>query len=101
MNLLVTEPSQGVSHRERDDAYHTVIVRLNGSWRVIVCKDGIQWVLQFVKISRRGSNWRARSFHRSRDALIRVTANSAGEIQPNSMAVLEALPRMIGTGGVR
>ena len=34
------------SYAERDDAYANVILVLNPRWRVIICKDGRQYVLQ-------------------------------------------------------
>ena len=42
------------SHRESDENYSRVVASLSDHWRVIVCKDCIQWILQFAKISRRG-----------------------------------------------
>jgi hypothetical protein len=91
-----------VSHRESDDAYHAVVARLNGSWRVIACKDGIQWILQRRRGERRGgARFDSRSYCRTREALIRVCREHAGEISPSAMAVLEALPRMIGIGDAK
>ena len=34
------------SHRETDDHYHDVVVQLAPRWRVIVCKDYMQWIIQ-------------------------------------------------------
>ena len=34
------------SHRESDDDYRDVIALLAPRWRVICCRDGIQWILQ-------------------------------------------------------
>lgn len=34
------------SNREEADDYHSVIVILSNGWRVIECRDGIQWILQ-------------------------------------------------------
>jgi hypothetical protein len=72
---------------------------LNEGWRVIVCRDGIQWILQFAKKSGHGTAWRRRSYCRTKSGLIGVCAAHAGECDPKAAAVLEALPRMIGTGG--
>jgi hypothetical protein len=87
------------SHRESDDGYFAVVARLNERWRVIVCKDGIQWVLQFAKKRRDRTAWEGRSYCRTREALIRVSSRHAGPIDPHATAILEALPRMIGIGG--
>ena len=84
-----------VSHRERDDTYSHVLVSLNDRWRVIVCKDGIQWILQFAKKNGATVQWRSRSYFRRRDALIRVSAEFAGEIDPIAAAILAGLPEII------
>ena len=34
------------SHRESDDNYHDVVAQLAPRWRVIVCKDYLQWIIQ-------------------------------------------------------
>lgn len=91
----IPEPRQ--SHREGDENYRKVVVRLNEHWRVIECRDGIQWILQRSDGERRGwTRWSARSYCRSKNALIRACRTSTGEIDCNAMAILEALPEWIG-----
>lgn len=34
------------SHRERDDSYGKVIANISPRWRVIICKDNIQMIVQ-------------------------------------------------------
>jgi hypothetical protein len=36
-----------MSFAEPDDYYPDVVAVLNGGWRVIECRHGIQWVLQY------------------------------------------------------
>lgn len=52
-----------VQHRESADDYHRVVAVLNDRWRVIECRDGIQWVLQRRGSPEtiRGDDWRSRS----------------------------------------
>lgn len=50
------------SHRESDPNYGAVIAQLNDRWRVIVCRDGIQWILQKSKKSGAGARWQGRSY---------------------------------------
>jgi len=90
-----------VSHRESDGNYSSVVVRLNKVWRVICCKDDIQWILQFSKKSGHGTAWRGRSYSRRREPLIRLCAQHAGEISPTAMAILEALPAIYQAGGAK
>jgi hypothetical protein len=75
-------------------------IHLNARWRVIVCRDGVQWVLQFR--NRRSDqetvardDWRGRSYCRTRDALIRCCDAYCGPIDPVALATLEALPEWI------
>ena len=78
---------------EEKDAY-PVVATLNGRWRVIACKNSIQWILQ----NRRSGpdSWRGRSFCRTSEALVRCARQHAGPIDPHAMAVLLRLPERIG-----
>ena len=59
------------SYAERDDAYANVILVLSPRWRLIICKDGRQYVLQ-----RRSSNspnvgvWIGKSHNMTKAGLI-------------------------------
>ena len=58
---------------EESDNYPNVVARLGGDWRVIVCRDGIQWIVQRRTGKRHGrARWEARSYCRSREGLIRL-----------------------------
>ena len=96
--LLPTRiPLSESSHRERDNDYRAVVARLNGSWRVIECKDRIQWILQCADGKRHGqTRWTGRSYCRTRQVLIRDSRTHAGEIDAIALAILEALPDWIG-----
>ena len=39
-------PLTGPSHRESADNYARIVARLDDDGRVIVCRDGLQWILQ-------------------------------------------------------
>jgi hypothetical protein len=81
------------AHHETSDDYIKIIVRLNDSWRVIVCKDNIQWVLQRRDAGRSGSpRWRGVSYHCELKALIRVSRTRAKKLEVTALAQLEALP---------
>lgn len=84
--------------KETASTYRAVVAVLNDRWRVIECRDGIQWILQ-----RRGSpetsradDWRGRSYCRTKEALLRLCGLHAGAIDPAALAVLSALPKTIG-----
>jgi hypothetical protein len=72
-------------------------IQLNARWRVIACRDGIQWILQYRNraetVSR--SDWRGRSYCRTREALILCCDRYCGEIDPLAAATLQTLPERI------
>ena len=88
------------SHRERDDAYPT-ICRVTDKIRVIGCKDGLQWVIQYRKGE---NNWQGMSFCRTRGVLLRdlrrrITPNGEWplrQILPIALDILSALPEWYG-----
>ena len=85
------------SHREKDDSYRSVIVRLAPRWRVIVCKDGAQWIVQHRTADplHRGV-WRGHTYLTTRDSLIRACARLEPLSDPSVMAILSVLPDRIG-----
>ena len=85
-NLRGVDVTAPQSHRERDDAYRNVVAQLTTRWRVVVCRDGIQWILQRKEASH-GGPWRGVSYHTNRDGLLRA----CGSLEVASRGALEAL----------
>lgn len=86
------------NRRESDDAYSFVVAVLNPRWRVIRCKDGIQWLLQHrVTGSETATReaWRGVKYHRARDPLLRSVAELKVEADAAALAILQALPERI------
>jgi hypothetical protein len=82
---------------ESADNYWRLVARLNVRWRVIECRDGIQWILQRIDGERYGkTRWTGRSYCRTRDGLLHACRDNAGEIEPSALAVLNNLPDRIG-----
>lgn len=84
------------NHQETSDDYSGVIAHLCARHRVIVCKDAIQWILQQRKNGGAERPWRGVAYIRTRNALVRVSANLCGRIDPAAVAILAALPDVIG-----
>jgi hypothetical protein len=86
-----------MSFAESDDSYPATVAVLNRGWRVIECRDGIQWILQrrnrAENVARHA--WRGRSYCRTREALIRCCDEHAGQIDPAARLTLVALPERI------
>lgn len=87
------QPAQSLSHKERDDNYFAVVAMLAPRWRVILCKNGIQYVLQchFAETAHSGA-WRANSFHVSRDSLIKACVTLGLLSDPKMEQLLAGLP---------
>jgi hypothetical protein len=80
---------------ETSDGYARLVAQLSPDWRVIQCRDRLQWILQrSPKMSRR-DDWRARSYCQTREALIRCAREYAGAVDAAAMATLIALPASI------
>ena len=82
------------SHRESDDDYRDVIALLALRWRVICCRDGIQWILQKKEASHEAP-WRGVKCFTSKAALIEACGSLNLLSEPNAEAVLYALPERI------
>ena len=90
-------PSMGVastntpSHRERDENYAYIVVQLAPRYRVILCPQGLQWIIQEKEASHEAP-WRAEQYLTSRDSLIDACGKRGLLSDPNVEAVLHALP---------
>ena len=77
---------------ESSNGYPHVVVDFGDGWRVIECKAGLQWIVQYRR--RNGPHpWEGQSFCRTKEALLRL----AGHSHP----VLDALPDRFPEGAVR
>ena len=87
------QPALAPLHKERDDNYFAVVAMLALRWRVILCKNGIQYVLQrhFAETAHSGA-WRANSFHVSRDSLIKACVTLGLLSDPKLKQLLAGLP---------
>jgi len=72
---------------ESYDEYNRVITQLDPQTRVIACKDGIQWIVQHLRIRRGSREWLGVSFCRTKEALLRCVPWRSAE-----HPALQALP---------
>lgn len=87
--------SAAPSHRECDDHYHGVVAVLNDRWRVVTCRDGLQWIVQGLRKRRDERGWQGRSYCHTREGLHQACARLPGSIRANARAVLDRLPERI------
>ena len=81
---------------ETADNYVGIVARLSDAWRVVVCRHGIQWILQRKDARRSGrTRWTGVRYFLTREALIRVSRTLCGRIDSAAMATVAALPDMI------
>jgi hypothetical protein len=82
---------------EESDTYPGIITALNSKWRVIICRGGIQWVLQRQAGQRDGRpRWEGHWFCQTSEALIRGARERAGQIGGDALAIMLRLPERIG-----
>ena len=87
------------SHRERDDNYRDVIALLAPRWRVICCRDGIQWILQKKEASHAGP-WRGVKYCTTKNLLGVSAANAQRPFDDLNLNMPSACASAIIAGGI-
>jgi hypothetical protein len=81
------------SRRERDDNYWGVIVVLNDRFRIIVCKNAIQFILQKRSVAPSNTGtWAGKTYTTTRDGLIAPCSERGLLSEPSAKQVLKVLP---------
>ena len=90
------DTDNGHSHRERDDNYSKIIIQLAPRWRIIKCRNALQWIIQHrsAKPLNRG-NWLGVSYLTSRNKLIEVSTGLNLLSDASMKNVLAGLPETI------
>ena len=84
------------TRKETSDFYSGVIAVLTSRWRVINCKNGIQWILQKRTAEPwHDGIWRGQSYFTNRDALLEACASRELLSDEKACALLNALPDLI------
>ncbi len=84
------------TRRETSDFYSLVITVLAPRWRIVTCRNGIQWILQkrTAEPLHKGI-WRGRSYHTTQNSLIEACAKLELLFDDKARADLDALPALI------
>ena len=80
-----------ISHRERDDLYKGVVIQFTSRWRLIVCKDQIQWILQ-KREKYHGGNWKGQRYMTTKASVIKACGTLELLANPKISKELQALP---------
>lgn len=86
------------SHRESASDYSRIVTMIGNNARVIVCRDGLQWILQKGKTSGPETRWRSLAYCRTRKALLRCVATLNPGFDTSQNLVLANLPERIEGG---
>ena len=87
--------TQTPSRRETDDNYFAVLAPLAPRWRVILCRDGKQYILQRqYGESLHKAVWRGASYHTTQRSLIRDCAKRDLLSGPMAQAAMSRLPSL-------
>ena len=89
--VTVVANTKTPSNRERDDNYAEIVVQLAPRYRIILCPQRLQWIIQQQECSHEGP-WRAQEYHTSRASLLKACGKRGFLSDPNVEAVLHALP---------
>ena len=84
------------TRREISDFYSRVITVLAPRWRVVTCRNGIQWILQkrTAEPLHKGI-WRGHSYHTTQNSLIEACAKLELLSDDRARAAVDALPSII------
>jgi len=80
-----------ISHREREDGYIATVVQFNQRWRLVLCKDQMQWIIQKRESSHQGF-WRGKQYLTCKDSVLKASGSLGLLSDPKVKAVLHALP---------
>jgi hypothetical protein len=67
----------------------TVVAQLNADFRIVLARDGKQWILERYHDN---DGWRARTACRTKHALLNVVRLYAGDVDQLALAALAELP---------
>ena len=57
------------SHREADDGYTATVIQFDARWRIILCKNSIQWIIQKREMYP-GGKWKGQRYVTSKIGLL-------------------------------
>ena len=80
------------THRESHDTYRGNIINCRDVWRIIICRDGMQFIVQRRSSRTNTGVWTGKSHCATREELINVCARLELLSEAHVEATLRALP---------
>lgn len=83
-----------LSSAEGDETYTGVVLVLARRYRVVECRNGVQWIIQQRASADKATRaqWRGLRYHRSRDCLLDALVGLEIELSADQRRTLEKLP---------
>lgn len=82
--------------REEADSYPAVVFKIGPNWRLIVCKDAIQWIIQNRSGSDNGEpRWRGQKYSRTKVGLLRSLRDCELIDEPMVQWMVSLLPERL------
>lgn len=82
--------------REESESYPAVVLRINSDWRLIICKDAIQWILQKQSGTDKSEpRWRGLKYNRTKMGLVRSLRDCGLHGEPVVQWMVGLLPERL------
>ncbi len=94
-----TKATEGTDHREGSADYAWIVAQLAEGWRLIECRDGLQWIVQKGRRNAGEIRWYSRLHFRSKAGLLQRIGKLEGReglvLTAAAQAALANLPEWI------
>ena len=88
------------THCESGDHYHSNLMKFDERWRLIVCAQNHQWILQ-RREGLHGGAWRGIKYFRTKNALLKVCGGLGLLSRANAALIEGVLPPNFKNGGTK
>ncbi len=81
---------------ESSGDYYRIVLMISSKWRIIECRQGLQWIIQKCQGIRYGTTrWENKKYFLSRDGLVTACQRLNLNLDTNTNLVLKELPKYI------
>ena len=81
---------------ESSGDYRHIVLMISSKWRIIECRQGLQWIIQKCQGIRYGTTrWESKKYLLSREGLVKACQRLNLNLETNSVVALKKLPKYI------